>query len=278
MLGPDFKLFFVGKNQGAQVALVLAYDDGGLNVNRLFKLDFKRNGLHVFAAAQNNRVLYAAQNLKLAAHADNRKVAGVKPAVGIDGLCGKLRPLVVAFHYRSALNLKHALLSFADVVSFHVNDARVDAVKRLANAAKDRPCDVPNAHDGRGLGQAVAFDNLNAERPKPFVDVFGIRAAAGDSRAEILSEHRADFFENDCVAQDLEREQKSPRNQEQNPPKRSDFLLGHKILAEHFSVHARMKDGDADKKVVELQCDSAGPAHFSVNAFHDRLKDARNAW
>ena len=136
---------------------------------------------------------------------------------------------------------------------------------------------MAHADNRSGLGQAVAFDNLNAERPKPFVDVFGIRAAARDSGAEILSEHRADFFENDCVAQGLEREQKSPRNQEQNPPKRSDFLLGHKILAEHFSVHARMKDGDADKKVVELQCDSAGPAHLSVNAFHYRFEYAGNA-
>ena len=94
---------------------------------------------------------------------DQRDVAGVEPAVVVDAAAGGLGVVPVALEHVGALDPDLAGVADQHVLAVDVDQADLDAVDRRADRARPPRQADRGGDDGRGLGEAVALADLEAE-------------------------------------------------------------------------------------------------------------------
>src|SRR5262249_10592279 len=151
-------------------ALVRHADHGGQAHGRVGQQHFLELTRVDVKPPAHNHVLGAIDDVKVASLIAATDVASMEPAVR-DSLGGRLRPLVVAFHYVVAAYSDLARLIGRQVIAIFVDDTHRDAPDRQA----DRPWPgrlvvATERRDRAGLRQTVPFQDLNGvallERPQ----------------------------------------------------------------------------------------------------------------
>ena len=146
-------------------------------------------GIDVLAAA-NDHVLEATGDLVVALVIDGGEVAGVEPAVGVDGVGGGVGHVVVAQHHHAAAGLEFALFAGAHFeVGVGVDQADLHVGQHLAHggdAALDAVVGQGLGDDRRGLGEAVGDgDALGAHAVDDLAhDLDGAGGAGHDAGAQ----------------------------------------------------------------------------------------------
>ncbi len=118
-------------------------------------------------------------------------VAGVEPAVLVDGLGGGLGLVVVALHDVGAAGEDLAVLG----------DLDLDALERPAHAARPEGLGAVDGDDGAGLGEAVALEDQQAHGPEELGDLAGEGRPPGDEQAQPAARALADLREDELVGQ-----------------------------------------------------------------------------
>ena len=167
-----------GDDRGLADGLVLVED----------LLDLAR--VHVVAAA-DDQLLLAVDDEEVAVLVDLGHVAGLEPAVLVDGLLRLLLALPVALHHVVALDGDLADLALVDLVAVVVDHLHLDALDRGADrAGLALLVGVVERRHRRGLAQAVALEHVAAE---------GLLEALHDLDGHGRAARRADLERGDVV-------------------------------------------------------------------------------
>ena len=158
-------------------------DLAGLRGGAVHRLDILRKD--VLAAGQNDQLLAAAGDVQIPGLVEIAEVAGAKVAVVGEGLRRGFGVVPIAGEHVRALGQDLAVLRRGVLGG---SEAQLDALDRQPGAIDPRPAGRVEGEDRRGLGQAVAGQDLPAEtleRPRH------LRIEAGAARGE-QAQRRAD--------------------------------------------------------------------------------------
>ena len=131
-------------------------------------LDLRRRD--VLAAGGDDHVLLAVGDRQEALLVDRADVAGVEPAVGVDGGGGGVGVLVVAGEHGRRAREDLAVLG----------DPQLDALERLADGADPHVVERHQRADRGVLGLAVDLVDRDAQRPEVLEHLGGDRGGAAD--------------------------------------------------------------------------------------------------
>src|SRR6185436_5151098 len=191
LAGPALQALEVGDHQrGREVALVA--DHHHFRDERV-ALEPVLDGLgsDLLSARGDDEVLLAVGDDQEAVLVDDPYVAGVEPALGIDGLRRVLRLVEVALHDVRAAGQDLPVRG----------DPHLDAVERLAHRARLQVVGAVAGDHRAGLGEAVALEDDQAGGPEELRDLPGQGGAAGDEQPEPPAGARLDLGEHELLGQ-----------------------------------------------------------------------------
>ena len=165
-------------------------DDDFLDVRDVLDVIFDLLGVDVLAVCEDDDVLLAARDDELSALVHRAVVAGGEPAVLGQDLRGRLGLLVIAEHDDVAL---HADL--ADALGRDVVKAELDAGQDAADGVPVVEIVAVRGDEGRAFGDAVAVDEVDADRVEEFADLGTDGRAAAHDLAQVAAEVLMDGLE-----------------------------------------------------------------------------------
>jgi hypothetical protein len=137
---------------------------------------------HVLAAREDDHLLAAADEMQIAVGIDEAEIAGAEEAVLGEGLTARLGVLPITREDVRPARQNLAALAFA---LLDVLDAQLDARHRQPRALDAGAARRVEGEDGRGLGQAVAGQNLESQRLEAPPDLGLEAGAAGRQQAKL---------------------------------------------------------------------------------------------
>src|SRR4051794_30610883 len=187
--GIAFQFVEVRDEQRREVFAAVADEHRRADVRRAFQKCFQRLRSDVLAVRVDDDVFLAVGDLQETVLVDLADVAGVEPAVVVDGLPRRIIIVPIPLHdvRPSAQNL--AILG----------DLHFDAGDDFSDRTDASPLRRVDGDDRRGLGEAVAFVNVESGADEECGQSGGERRPAGEAHLHAPAEPRQDFAEDEFV-------------------------------------------------------------------------------
>ena len=206
------------------------------------------------------------------------KVACVEPAVNSHNFFCQIRAFVIALHYSRTLNLKDSLLAAFKNVTVHINYSGLNTTDWRTDCAVNWSGNRADSNDWSCFGKSITFYNFNTNSPEELINIFRISSTAGNTCAEVRSQHYLNLAENKQVTQPVKRPHQAPWQDKENPPENRSVGCKAWIFIKHFSLHCLVDFCNSDKEIKQLENKSSGFSHFFSNAVVNSFKNTRNGW